>query len=233
MVGASQRNASENNAMNAVTVNTFPSMNALTSARGWFLALIVLLHLGFFWALSNGLSIGGLMQFAPPLEATFPKAEPRELPPPREIDDAPIVGVTVPAVDHMPNVEYDESSNRPEITRPPLDAARSGDSVGPPAAASMIEPAIDPRIGLTQPLYPAQAIRGNQTGTVLLSVLVLENGRVGEVRVDQSSGHPSLDESAAREARRWKLKPGMRDGVPVAMWKQIPVTFRLKDGVRM
>jgi len=33
----------------------------------------------------------------------------------------------------------------------------------------------------------------------------------------------------AREARRWRFKPGIRDGVPVAMWKKIPVTFKLED----
>ena len=103
----------------------------------------------------------------------------------------------------------------------------------PPAASVSLEPEIDHRVGLTQPLYPPQSIRTGEAGTVVLSVLVLGNGRVGDVRIDQSSGHPRLDESAAREARRWKLKPGTRDGVPVAMWKQIPVTFRLKDAVKM
>ena len=82
-------------------------------------------------------------------------------------------------------------------------------------------------------MYPSASIRANQTGTVILSVLVLENGRIGDVRIEQSSGHARLDESAVREARRWKLKPGTRDGVPVSMWKQIPITFRLKESVNL
>jgi protein TonB len=89
-------------------------------------------------------------------------------------------------------------------------------------------PEIDPRIGLSEPPYPASEIRAGHAGTVLISIHVLENGRVGEVRLDQSSGYPKLDDSALREARRWRLKPAMRDGVPVAMWKQIPVTFQLQ-----
>jgi protein TonB len=64
---------------------------------------------------------------------------------------------------------------------------------------------------------------------VLLAVLVLPNGRVGDVRVDRSSGFPKLDESAKREARLWRLTPGTRDGHPVQMWKQIPISFRLTD----
>jgi protein TonB len=220
--------------MNAITVNTFPSINAFTSARSWFLALIVLLHVGFFWALSNGLSIGAVMQFAPPIVATFPKAAPRELPPPREITDSPVEGVTIPVRAEMPDVVYDETSDAPVITAPPAGAgAGSAGASAPPAAAVENAPEIDHRIGLTQPMYPAPSIRAGETGTVILSVLVLENGRVGDVRIDQSSGYPRLDDSAVREARRWKLKPGTRDGIPVAMWKEIPVTFRLRDGVRM
>jgi hypothetical protein len=34
--------------MNAITVNTFPGVNSFTSARSWFLALIVVLHVGVF-----------------------------------------------------------------------------------------------------------------------------------------------------------------------------------------
>jgi protein TonB len=64
---------------------------------------------------------------------------------------------------------------------------------------------------------------------VWLSVEILPSGRVGLVRIDQSSGYPKLDESAAREARRWRMKPGMHDGVATAMWKRVPITFRLKN----
>lgn len=62
--------------------------------------------------------------------------------------------------------------------------------------------------GLSEAVYPSAAIRLNQTGTVILSVQVLENGRVGEVRIEQSSGYARLDESAMREARLWRFKPG-------------------------
>jgi periplasmic protein TonB len=218
--------------MNAITVNTFPSLNAFTSARGWFLALIVLLHFAFFWALSNGLSIGAIVNLPQTTVIDFlPTPQPPERPL-KQIDTPPIKDVYVPQTP-APAPRFDEEEAPPfqHITDipPPAREERGGASPAP----IEIGPEIDARIGLTPPLYPPSAIRGNQTGTVLLSVLVLENGRVGEVRIDQSSGHPSLDESAAREARRWKLKPGMRDGVPVAMWKQIPVTFRLKDGVKM
>jgi periplasmic protein TonB len=96
----------------------------------------------------------------------------------------------------------------------------------------VVEPEVDPRTGLSEPLYPSQEIRMGHAGTVVLLVEVLPNGRVGEVRLHRSSGFSRLDESAVREARRWRLRPGARDGVPTTMWKEIPVTFRLQDAVK-
>jgi protein TonB len=90
-------------------------------------------------------------------------------------------------------------------------------------------PAIDSRTPLSEPEYPAQEIRQNHEGTVMLSIYVLENGRVGDVRIEQSSGFPRLDAAATREAKRWRLKPGSQDGRPLAMWKTVPITFQLKQ----
>jgi protein TonB len=66
-------------------------------------------------------------------------------------------------------------------------------------------------------------------GTVWLSIQIMPNGRVGTVRIDQSSGYVKLDESALREARKWRMKAGTQDGVATAMWKRVPIKFRLKD----
>jgi periplasmic protein TonB len=118
----------------------------------------------------------------------------------------------------------DETIDGPIVDQPPV--IEDGDHV--PRTPVISEPEFDPRIGFSEPAYPAAEIRAGHTGTVLISIYVLENGRVGEVRLDQSSGYKRLDESALREARRWRLTPAMRDGVPVAMWKQLPVTFRLQ-----
>jgi TonB family protein len=49
------------------------------------------------------------------------------------------------------------------------------------------------------------------------------------VRIDQTSGFVRLDDSAVREAKKWRMRPGLRDGVAIAMWKRVPVTFQLKD----
>jgi protein TonB len=213
------------------TINTFPPFQSMNSPRGWILALIVLLHFGFFVLLSSGMGVRIIdalrpppVLVVPPPDREAPRPEPRE---PTPVDIKPFDRVFVPE----PELPYVIEDAQPPLTGsttepPPISSSQRDPVVRQPVVTL---PDIDPRLGLSEPAYPAAAIRAGQTGVVLLSVYVLENGRVGDVRLDQSSGFQRLDDSAVREARRWRLKPGMRDGVAVAMWKQIPVTFRLQS----
>jgi protein TonB len=79
-----------------------------------------------------------------------------------------------------------------------------------------------------QPGYPATARRLGIQGTTLLRVHVLVDGRVGDVIVQETAGHPDLDEAAAEAVRRWRFDPARRGNDPVAMWVLLPVEFRLK-----
>jgi len=88
---------------------------------------------------------------------------------------------------------------------------------------------LDPRFPFTEPEYPTPDIRMGHEGTVWLTIEILPNGRVGAVRIDQTSGFARLDDAAVREARKWRMKPGTQDGIAIAMYKRVPVTFRLKD----
>jgi periplasmic protein TonB len=215
--------------MSTTTVNTFPPLHALDSPKGWFLALIVLLHLGFVWALNNGLSFSKLI-FKPKDIIVVVPDEPTPPPPPDTtiIDHDPIDWSLTVVEPIEPTVQIQEEDEqlaaRPTESQDytPVTVAR------PLVKPTIVEPAI-PRSGLSEPLYPASEIRAEHFGTVLLSVEVLENGRVGEVRLLQSSGFAKLDESAMREARKWRFVPGTRDGVPVVRWRQVPITFELQE----
>jgi protein TonB len=102
--------------------------------------------------------------------------------------------------------------------------------VAAPPAIPRTAPKSDPRRPLSQPEYPPSSRRAGEAGTVILEVYVLENGRVGEAKVKQSSGYPRLDEAAVREVKRsWRLVPGTENGKPVPMWGQFAVTFKLTD----
>lgn len=69
----------------------------------------------------------------------------------------------------------------------------------------------------------AQAIGAR--GIVVLWIRTDELGRAGEVRIHRSSGSVQLDAAAARVARRMEFHPALLDGVPVAIWAQVPLHF--------
>lgn len=213
----------------SVTINAFPPLHAFTSARSWFLAIIVLLHVGFFWVLSSGLSHSLVTILPDPLITHFVDHPKNNPPPPRRPDDPMVIEKPFVPIIEVPDLGPVEDSQRTiegdSTPPPPTNPAVQRE----PAPSMLTQPQIDPRYGLSEPMYPSQEIRLDHAGTVMLSVYVLENGRVGEVRIEQSSGYQRLDDSAAREARKWRFKPGMRDGAPVPMWKQIPITFRLNN----
>jgi protein TonB len=79
------------------------------------------------------------------------------------------------------------------------------------------------------PRYPATARREGAEGTTLLKVLVLADGRVGDVAVHKSAGHPDLDRAAADAVRQWHFDPARKGSQAVAMWVLLPVEFRLRD----
>lgn len=215
--------------MSAITVNAFPPLHAFNSSRAWFLALIVLLHAGFFWVLTHGVTIGSL-EIQPPVIVDFLPDKPPTVVPPKHPDPPTQVQYTrVDPVPLPPEIDYRE---KPADGAPQADPHSRPIPDGPGSTARVpviTEPMIDPRIGLSEPVYPVSEIRQLHEGTVWLSVEILPSGRVGQVRIDQSSGYAKLDESAAREARRWRMQPGMHDGVATAMWKRVPITFRLKN----
>jgi protein TonB len=62
----------------------------------------------------------------------------------------------------------------------------------------------------------------------MLRVHVLIDGQVGDVVVQESAGHPDLDQAAADAVRQWRFEPGRRGEEAVAMWVLLPVEFRLK-----
>jgi protein TonB len=214
--------------MSATTVNAFPPLHEFNSSRSWFLALIVLLHAGFFWVLTHGVTVGSV-KIEPKMVIDFLPSQPQPPPPPRTIPLNPDVSrVFVPPVE-TPDLPTVETPNEPiqgtEQPQPPVTIVVDKPGSGP----LIVDPQADPRYPFTQPEYPIADIRMGHEGTVWLSIEILPNGRVGKVQVDQSSGFVRLDESAVREARKWRMKPGMQDGVATSMWKRVPITFQLKD----
>ncbi|MBW7657650.1 TonB family protein [Hydrogenophilus thermoluteolus] len=78
------------------------------------------------------------------------------------------------------------------------------------------------------PDYPTASRRLGEEGTVIIRALIEEDGHASIVQVEKSSGYLRLDRAAEEAVRKWKFKPGKKNGIPVAMWHLIPIKFELK-----
>ena len=126
--------------------------------------------------------------------------------------------------------EETATANAPHPPAP----ARAPEAVqpAPPAAAPQAAavPGGDP-VPLVRPAprYPAEALRNQESGTVLVRVDVGADGVPTAVDVVRSSRSRSLDRAATEAVRQWRFRPAQRDGQPVPGSIQIPVSFTLGD----
>lgn len=80
-----------------------------------------------------------------------------------------------------------------------------------------------------KPAYTADAMRAKVQGSVWLECIVMPDGSVGEVKVTRSLDPIfGLDQEAIKAAKRWRFRPGMRQGEPVPVIITIELTFTLR-----
>jgi periplasmic protein TonB len=113
----------------------------------------------------------------------------------------------------------------PAAARSPATTAAAAPSPAPGGVTSSARPQGGYQV---RPSYPAAPRRLGIQGTTLLRVHVLSDGRIGDVLIEKTAGHPDLDEAAADAVRRWRFEPARRGSEPVAMWVLLPVEFRLR-----
>jgi protein TonB len=191
------------------------------------MGMVAALHVCALFVIARSMGIGtkpadeGPM-IVPRIDDPVPIVEP---PPP--IDDSRFIQreITVTPLEPPPPLTYEPDT----ITNLPPEEG----PVTPPTGETFQGPVMvgvrpDARYPLSQPAYPPQVIREGKTGSADVEVYVLPSGRVGDARIVRSSGVESLDQSTLTEAKRnWRLMPATRDGVPIAQWHRLRVTFKL------
>jgi TonB family protein len=76
------------------------------------------------------------------------------------------------------------------------------------------------------PEYTEEARQARLSGSVLVSLIVGEDGHPRDIRIVRGLGL-GLDERAVEAVARWKFRPGIKDGSAVATPATIEVNFRL------
>ncbi|PYR91255.1 MAG: hypothetical protein DMF84_18305 [Acidobacteria bacterium] len=127
-----------------------------------------------------------------------------------------------------------------DIPGPPMDTGGLGDArksidlpqppppprpTGPVRAGELL---VAPRkLVDVRPVYPDIARSARVEGTVILEAVLDRSGRVGRVRVTQSS--PLLDQAAIDAVRQWQYSPSTLHGQPVEVLMTITITFKLQQ----
>ena len=76
------------------------------------------------------------------------------------------------------------------------------------------------------PVYPSDMRKAKIEGSVTLIFILSEEGRVEDPRVERSS-RPEFERPALDAVRKWKFRPGMKDGEPVRTYMKLPIRFRI------
>jgi len=79
----------------------------------------------------------------------------------------------------------------------------------------------------TKPEYPSNLRKRNIEGEVIISLRVDEEGQVYNLKVYQSSGYDSFDQSALNAISNWEFKAAEKDGNKIEVIVNLPIHFKL------
>lgn len=192
--------------------------------RSFGLAFVVIFHIIIIWAFASGLG-ARLGDKLPEIlkvkqveeQQQIEKVEPPPPPPPDKAP--PPENIPLPPIDFV----IDAPAPQAQIT------VTHKDAPAPVAQAPMTKAKPDPK-KFSPPEYPPAAIRLAEEGVTGLNIYVLEDGKVGDIQIRQSSGSERLDEAVVKHGKRaWKFIPCMQGDKAVACWFQINYRWKLED----
>lgn len=217
--------------------------------RNWVIAGSVLLfHALAIWALQTGLLMRAVEIIVPVevlaqmVELPTPKADPAPPKPPEPVKQ--VVSkpkqVTQVAPTLLAVADATPAPNAPSVQpiAPPapyvptvaVAAVAAPAPPAPPAAPKIVLPSSDADyLSNPKPPYPPMSKRLSEQGKVIVRVLISADGTPLKAELRQTSGYERLDQSALATVMKWRYVPGKRDGVPEAMWFNVPISFQLEQ----
>jgi len=200
---------------------------------------------------------GGDRSPTPPSKGKLPKAAPEQFVPPMAVVNNPnpklVMEPTIVAPENvpLPNVNLPNYGDPLYgILGPPSNGPGSGGGIGTgsgggvgPGSGKGLGPGSGGgfgggvyRIGggvsaptliyKVEPEYSEEARKAKFQGTVVLAIVVNDKGLPTEFRVVRPLGM-GLDEKAIEAVKKWRFKPGLKNGQAVAVAATIEVNFRL------
>ena len=107
------------------------------------------------------------------------------------------------------------------------DAPRPQPAVPPSEDITSLAPLVDATpLYRAEPEYSEEARKAKYGGTIRVSVVIDEEGRIGDIDIVDSPGL-GLDEKIIECLHKWKFRPATRGGNPVSEKASITLTVRL------
>jgi protein TonB len=186
----------------------------------WVLLAFVVGLVLFALVLSVGRKDDTLFRVGTPPTAEGPRYAPLPAPLPAQRDNAS--GMGAPAA-QAPGDEEE----RPRLveTRPAAPPPSLPQAAAPAPTGAISRP--EPLAGQTPPpRYPSQALRRNESGTVMVRAQIGTDGVPDSVEVANGSGSRHLDRAAIDAVKRWRFRPAMQGGQPTTGTVMVPIEFQ-------
>lgn len=152
-----------------------------------------------------------------------PKPQPQAKPVSPQVQPAPVLSPTAPS-DAAPIVP----SAAPAPATPAVSPAGNQRPAANATAAAVVLPSTSADyLNNPAPPYPRQSKRLGEEGTVVIRVMITAEGRAEIAEIRTSSGYARLDDTALTTVKAWRFVPGKRNGLPEAMWFNVPIRFVL------
>jgi len=108
-----------------------------------------------------------------------------------------------------------------ESAAPPGTTTASTETVR--VRGTVVAPKLENKV---EPFYPEEARKQRQEGVDIYEAIISPTGCVREIRLLRGS-HPLLDMVGMEAIARWRYKPALLDGKPVAVYLTVTVTYSL------
>lgn len=205
-----------------------PAPDTTTSSRRVFaFFLVLLIHVVLIYFFGAGLSdivkekvLGNIQT----VDIQAPKEDETKPPPP-----PPRVEVEPPPFVPPPDIVI-QTEPEPNNTAIQVVTQQKPVEPPPPAKKVVVYPKLDARHGgISKPDYPRLERSAGHEGTVSVYACIEPDNKVGEVRVNKSSGFPALDEAAVEAVRSGRFISGTENGQAATICLTVPIVFRLTD----
>jgi periplasmic protein TonB len=146
----------------------------------------------------------------PKVEMPLPKPEEKPQPAP-----SPKPEMTIPEPKPQPTPQ--PSAPKPVVVPPPQPKS-------PEKYVSITEPKYARRV---QAIYPGEAQRRHQQGSVTVMIYINESGVLDKVEIVKSSGYPLLDAAAVKAVKQSEFSAQLVDAIQVGSRAEQTFTFEL------